>query len=143
MQKSKSTLVSNLKKATIEMLLLKFLSEEDMYGYQIVQEFRSRSNGLYTLLEGSMYPILYRLSDQHYITSYEKKVSVRQTRIYYHIEKEGYEYIKQLMSSYFSSLDIIDFLISSNKGDSYETKENEGEKGSESSGQSVSQADTP
>ena len=64
MEKQKSQLLSNLKKATIEMFLLKLLSEEDMYGYQLSQELKKRSDGKYTILEGSMYPILYRLSDQ-------------------------------------------------------------------------------
>lgn len=33
MEKTKTNLLTNLKKATIEMMLLKLLSEEDMYGY--------------------------------------------------------------------------------------------------------------
>ena len=73
MEKQKSNLTANLKKATIEMLLLKLLSEEDMYGYQMSSELKKRSNGSYTILEGSMYPILYRLTDQKYISFFEKK----------------------------------------------------------------------
>ena len=69
-----SSLVSNYKKATIEMLLLKLLSEQDMYGYQLSQQLKKRSNQYYTVLEGSMYPILYRLTDEKYISFYEKKV---------------------------------------------------------------------
>ena len=55
---------SNLKKGTVEILLLAVLMEEDMYGYQICQELALRSNGLFTLQEGSAYPILYRLSEK-------------------------------------------------------------------------------
>ena len=83
------TLTNNIKKAVIELLILKLLSEQDMYGYQITQEFRKRSNSLFSLLEGSMYPILYRLTDNNCITSYEQKVGKRQTRVYYHLESEG------------------------------------------------------
>ncbi len=119
MKNQKSLLLSNYKKATIEMLLLKMLSEDDMYGYQMAQELKKRSNGDYTIQEGSMYPILYRLSDQAFITSYEKKVGIRQTRIYYHLEKAGYDYFQGLLESYYSYTNLIQFLLSSDTGDTF------------------------
>lgn len=73
MEKKKLNLETTLKKATIEMLLLNLLKEQDMYGYQLSQELKKRSSGLYTILEGSMYPILYRLNDSGYISFFEKK----------------------------------------------------------------------
>ncbi len=120
MEKQKSQLLSNLKKATIEMFLLKLLSEEDMYGYQLSQELKKRSDGKYTILEGSMYPILYRLSDQNYISFYEKKAGKRQTRVYYHLEPTGLDYFEQLKHSYFDYTDLIAFLLVSKTGDVYE-----------------------
>lgn len=119
MKKQKTLLLSNFKKATIEMLLLKLLSESDMYGYQLAQELKKRSNNEYTIQEGSMYPILYRLSDQAFITSYEKKVGIRQTRIYYHLEKSGSDYYQELLDSYYSYSNLIQFLLSSKTGDSF------------------------
>ena len=118
----KSQLTKTFKKATIEMMLLKLLSEEDMYGYQMSQELKKRSSGIYTLLEGSMYPILYRLSDQEYISFYEKKVTQRQSRIYYHLEAKGLEYLNQLISDYNEFSNVISFLLSSNSGDTYQIK---------------------
>lgn len=115
-----STLISNYKKATVEMLLLKLLSEQDMYGYQLSQELKKRSNQHYTILEGSMYPILYRLTDEHYISFYEKKVGVRQTRIYYHLEDSGRSYYEGLVTSYHEFSDLIQFLLNSTEGDTYE-----------------------
>ena len=105
------------------MVLLKLLSEMDMYGYQMTQELKKRSSGVYTLLEGSMYPILYRLSDKEYISFYEKNVTQRQTRIYYHLEEKGKDYLNCLMSDYHSFLDVICFLLSSQTGDTYQAKE--------------------
>lgn len=115
-----SQLTKTIKKATIEMMLLKLLSETDMYGYQMTQELKKRSSGVYTLLEGSMYPILYRLSDKEYISSHEKQVTQRQTRIYYHLEEKGKAYFDHLMSDYHSFLDVICFLLSSQTGDTYQ-----------------------
>lgn len=122
---AKSTLLSNLKKATIEMLLLKLLSEKDMYGYQLSQEFKRRSQQNYTIQEGSMYPILYRLTDKKYISFFEKKVGVRQTRVYYHLEPEGKEYLQELITSYYSFSNLIQYLLTSNEGDTYEWKNEE------------------
>lgn len=116
----KSNLLTNLKKATIEMMLLKLLSEEDMYGYQLSQELKKRSNGSYTILEGSMYPILYRLSDQNHISFFEKKVGKRQTRVYYHLEESGLKYLEELKQSYSDYMDMIHFLLTSKEGDTYE-----------------------
>lgn len=118
--KQKSQLVSSLKKATIEMLLLKLLTESDMYGYQMSQEIKKRSSENYTILEGSMYPILYRLTEQKYISFYEEKVGKRQTRIYYHLEEAGKEYLNQLISLYYEYTEIISFLLHTQEGDVYE-----------------------
>lgn len=118
----KSQLATGFKKATIEMLLLKLLSETDMYGYQMTQELKKRSTGIYTLLEGSMYPILYRLSDRQYISFYEKKVSQRQSRVYYHLEDSGAEYLRRLLADYEKYTDVIAFLLHSETGDVYYDK---------------------
>lgn len=115
-----SNLISNYKKATIEMLLLKLLSEQDMYGYQLSQELKKRSNQHYTILEGSMYPILYRLEDSKHISSYEKKVGRRQTRVYYHLEETGLSHYNKLANSYREYKDLIEFLLDSKEGDTYE-----------------------
>ena len=85
MAKKQPQIEATLKKATIEMMLLKLLDEGDMYGYQLSQELKRRSNSQYTILEGSMYPILYRITESGYVSFYEKKVGVRQTRVYYHL----------------------------------------------------------
>ena len=120
MKNPRANLPANFKKATIEMLLLKLLSEEDMYGYQLSQELKKRSNGTYTILEGSMYPILYRLEDKNYIRAYDQKVGVRQTHVYYHLEESGHEYFKELNDLYHSLTDIIEFLLQSSAGDAYD-----------------------
>lgn len=117
--KNKSHTKTTLKKATIEMLLLKLLSEQDMYGYQLSQELKKRSNGDYIILEGSMYPILYRLTDQNYISFYEQKVGKRQTRVYYHLEPAGHDYFRAMQQEYEAYIRLIDFLLNSHEGKCY------------------------
>ena len=101
----------NFRRGTAEMLVLYLLQQEDLYGYQITQKFAQKSNGVYTMLEGSLYPILYRLSVGGYISDYIKPAGLRRTRRYYHIEKKGVEHFKQMLSDYESVSDAIDKIL--------------------------------
>ena len=47
----------NLKRGTVELLLLTLLQTEDMYGYQLSQKLDEFSEGLFVLQEASMYVI--------------------------------------------------------------------------------------
>lgn len=92
--------VDNFKRGTAEMLVLYLLSKEDLYGYQITQAFAEKSNGVYTMLEGSLYPILYRLTEAGYISDYTQQVGKRRTRRYYHLEDAGRAYYREILADY-------------------------------------------
>lgn len=95
----------------IEMLLLKIISVEKCYGYQIVQLMNKHTNGLVTIKEGTMYPILYRLLDNGLIVDEKVLVGTRQTRIYYKITDKGREYLKKEIEEYQHARIIIDNLL--------------------------------
>lgn len=90
----------NFKRGTAEMLILHMLQEEDLYGYQITQTFKEKSGGNYYILEGSLYNILFRLSEAGYISDYIKQVGVKRKRRYYHMEEKGKLYYLQLLNDY-------------------------------------------
>ncbi len=92
----------NLKRGTIELMLLTLLKEGDKYGYQLTQTLEKRSDGLFTIKEGSMYPTLYRLLSKGLISDRQEKVGVRRTRVYYHLEPEGEAYLKAIHQEYVS-----------------------------------------
>lgn len=94
----------NLKRGSVDLLLLTLLQEEDMYGYQICQELAKRSDGRYKLLESSMYPILYRLIEKKYITDHKELVGKRRVRVYYHLEPAGRAYLQQALEDYLSTV---------------------------------------
>jgi len=50
--------------------------------------------------EGSLYPVLYKLEDNHYITSKEVRTGKRRIRKYYHIEDKGKIRLEILLSDY-------------------------------------------
>ena len=92
----------NVKRGTIELVVLSLLNDGDMYGYQISQELSNRSDGRYSLQESSMYPTLYRLLDKGFISDRQELVGRRRTRIYYHLEPSGKEYLKKIREEYLS-----------------------------------------
>ena len=58
-----------MKKGVLEILVLKFLSQEEKYGYQLISELKERSGGMFSLKEGTLYPILYRLEEDGLVES--------------------------------------------------------------------------
>lgn len=86
-----SEVSKQLKKGVIEILILGLLSEERMYGYQLIQELDARSNGIFKMKEGTLYPVLYRLEDSGYIESFWEQEPDRRSvpRKYYMITDEG------------------------------------------------------
>ena len=58
--------------ASTSMLLLKLLEEEDMYGYQMIRKLETRSGNVFSLKEGTMYPVLHALEEEGAVESYEK-----------------------------------------------------------------------
>ena len=83
------------------MLLLKLLENKDCYGYELSQLLKERSNNIISVPEGSMYPALYRLVDNGYISSKKVKMGVRRERVYYHLEDAGKKYLSELLCAYY------------------------------------------
>ncbi len=86
-----SEIDKQLKKGVLEIIILKLINHQDMYGYELIQIMEDRSGGYFKLKEGSLYPILYRLEDEELIESYWNKDSNKRTvpRKYYRITKKG------------------------------------------------------
>ena len=84
-----------LLKGSTAMLILNLLADQNMYGYQITKELSNRSEKVFELKEGSLYPTLHSLEEKGMIESYwEESVSTRK-RKYYAITKEGKKLLKE------------------------------------------------
>ena len=62
-------LLQQLKKGVLEMLVLEIICRKPTYGYELMAQLKERSDDLFTLKEGTLYPILYRLEDDGMITA--------------------------------------------------------------------------
>ncbi len=70
------------------MMILRLLSEKDMYGYEMIDTLKKRSKNVFELKAGTLYPLLHTLESKNLLTSYEQEV-LGKTRIYYKITKDG------------------------------------------------------
>ena len=72
----------------LDLLVLRLLSEREMYGFEIVAELSKRSQEVFQLKEGTLYPLLRRLENEGAVTSRAEKIEGR-IRRYYRITKKG------------------------------------------------------
>ena len=72
----------------LDMLVLRLLSEREMYGFEIIAELSKRSQEVFQLKEGTLYPLLRRLENEGAVTSRAEKIEGR-IRRYYKITKKG------------------------------------------------------
>ena len=72
----------------LDMLVLRLLSEREMYGFEIIAELSKRSQDVFQLKEGTLYPLLRRLENEGAVTSRAEKIEGR-IRRYYRITKKG------------------------------------------------------
>ena len=78
---------------SMTMLILKLLSEKDMYGYEMIDTLRKKSQNVFELKAGTLYPLLHGLEEKGMLTVYEQEY-LGKTRKYYSITKEGKKLIK-------------------------------------------------
>lgn len=86
-----------MKKGVLEMLVLNLLLTEPKYGYQIIQEMKDKSEDIFLLKDGTLYPILYRLEDDGLVESQWSETQGRQVpRKYYKITPKGISTFKEI-----------------------------------------------
>ena len=72
------------------MLILRLLEDKDMYGYEMIETLEKKSNNVFTLKAGTLYPLLHSLEEKKYLTD-EAGGKIRK---YYSLTKEGRKYLK-------------------------------------------------
>lgn len=78
-----------------ELLVLKLLSREEMYGYELAKAVRISSADALSLGEGVLYPVLHALEAGGALRSRRRTVDGR-TRIYYILTERGRRRLEQL-----------------------------------------------
>ena len=81
------------KKGVLELCVLVLLDKQDRYGYELVRSISNRIE----ISEGSVYPLLRRLTKEEYFTTYLQESSEGPSRKYYTLTDKGRTYLYQLL----------------------------------------------
>ena len=84
----------SLVSGSMTMLILKLLSEKDMYGYEMIDTLRQKSQNVFELKAGTLYPLLHSLEDKGFLTVYEQEAAGK-TRKYYSLTRQGRGFLEK------------------------------------------------
>ena len=84
------------KKGILELCVLSMLRKKDYYGYELVEEISE----VIEISEGTLYPILRRLTEEGYFETYLKESNEGPSRKYYKITKTGKEFCKSQLKQW-------------------------------------------
>lgn len=71
------------------MLVLALLKGGEMYGYQIIEELECRSQQVFRLKEGTLYPLLHSLEKEGFVKARDAEAPNGRQRRYYRITQAG------------------------------------------------------
>lgn len=84
------------KKGVLEICVLALLDKQDRYGYELVQKISDQID----ISEGTVYPLLRRLTKEEYFTTYLQESSEGPPRKYYKLTESGREYLHKLLQEW-------------------------------------------
>lgn len=91
------------------MCVFKLLEKRDWYGYELISEI-SKS---IAISEGTIYPLLRRVKNDGYVTTYLKESQSGPPRKYYKLTDEGINVSKQLTAEWVDFADRVNKFIES------------------------------
>ena len=93
------TLEKELKRGTLEMLLLRLVAERPMYGYEIMTTLEKRAGQL-ELKESTLYPVLYRLEKDDFVQTQWETMERGVPRKYYQLTPAGKKELNRLVGEW-------------------------------------------
>lgn len=87
---------TQFKKGVLELVVLLIIKQGDMYGYELV----NKVNEVIKVNEGTIYPLLRRLTNEKYFDTYLQESSSGPPRKYYHLTVSGLKYSEELLAEW-------------------------------------------
>ena len=81
-------------KGSTSMLVMSVLKNKDLYGYKIIKEIETLSDNVFSLKEGTLYPILHALEKENLLESYWDDTDGSKKK-YYHLTNKGKKQIME------------------------------------------------
>jgi PadR family transcriptional regulator PadR len=107
------TIDRELKRGTLELVLLKLLSGGQMYGYELVSTLEREGGELFQVKEGTLYPVLYRLEDAGWVETRWQTLERGVPRKYYRLTAAGEEQLARLVQDWRQFSATVDRLLGS------------------------------
>src|SRR5215471_17974908 len=100
-----------LLKGSINLMILRLLSQRDMYGYELIQEASRRSENAFQFKEGTLYPALHQLQQRGYLRAQWQTADSGRKRKYYSLTAKGRELAEQRQKSWTFFIDAINAVL--------------------------------
>lgn len=104
---------TQLRKGVIEMCILSLIERRDMYGYEIVQAIARHTD----INEGTVYPILRRLTMENYFSTYLVESRGGPARKYYRITPLGKAYLDRCVGEWHEMTQIVEEILRGDPSD--------------------------
>ncbi len=95
----------------IDLIILKFLDERDMYGYEIMECLNMRSEGMLVLKTGTLYPILAGMAQQGVVETYESSAESGRIRKYYRLTKKGKKMLEDKTTTWCAWSEVVNRIL--------------------------------
>lgn len=106
---------SEFLRGTLKTIVLTLLTgQERMYGYEITQAVKERTQGQLTLTFGALYPVLHKLEQEGLLVTESVEVDGR-LRKYYSLTPSGTETAQQKVSEFERFVDMMRSLLQAPK----------------------------
>lgn len=105
-----------LKKGVIEMCVLAILSRQDCYGYELVSLISEKVG----IAEGTIYPLLKRIKDSGYVTTYLLESSEGPPRKYYHMSNIGKDFTAEAIKEWQELSNGVNYILQGGNDDEQE-----------------------
>lgn len=84
------------KKGVLELCVLVLTANKDRYGYELVQSISEK----FLIAEGTVYPLLRRLTHEGYFSTYLLESTEGPPRKYYRLTLKGLDYMRELVEEW-------------------------------------------
>ena len=96
----RSGIERELKRGSLELIVLHLLDPGEAYGYEIVTKLTTQSNGALGVTDGTLYPVLYRLERAGFVAVRWDTPERGVPRKYYRLTGEGREELRRLKTEW-------------------------------------------
>lgn len=100
-----------LKKGSLEMLLLALARDSERYGYELVTALEDGSDGALSISAGTLYPVLYRLDEDGYLETRWEAEGSGPPRKYYRITDGGRSELDRRLREWREYTEAVDRLL--------------------------------